>query len=176
MGSKMRIIIGGLLVLALLGANVSLSYAHNWWHWHWHKSTLHVYVFGAQWRPTVAAIRDWDRHVRDLKLHTKFKGHTDISAFSGNYGATGWWGLASIEATSYDWWHFWDYSRIEHAHARFNSYYGGTTADVQGVQCQEIGHTFGLHHSNTGDCMGKGYYNSINVTGSHNWSDINAKF
>ena len=168
-------------LLALLFLNSQVAFAHNWWHWHWHKNPLHLYVFGSHQAEAVAAIADWDSHIRDLKLHTKFKGHTDISVAGANFGPTGWGGLASIKNTSFDWWHYWDWSRIEHAHAVYNSYYGGTGgtgsgSDIRGIFCQEIGHTFGLDHSNTGDCMGKSYFNNINVTGPHNWADINAKY
>ena len=166
----------GTVALALLLLNVQIAFAHQWWVWHWHTNTLHLWVYGQYWPQHVAAIQDWDSHVSDLHLHTNFKDHTDISVFDGNFGATGWWGLASIESYDFDWWHLWCWCKITHAHSRFNSYYGGTLADVQGVMCQEVGHTYGLDHSNTGDCMGKGYYNSINVTGPHNWSDINAMY
>jgi len=167
--------------IILLAANMQIVFAHNWWDWHWHKSTLHLRVTGSHQNEAVSAIRDWDTNIRDLKLHTQFKTHTNISVFGAYFGATGWGGLATIEDYSFDWWHKWNYSRIEHAHATYNSYYGGTTgagsnSDVRGVFCQEIGHAFGLDHSNTGDCMGKTYFNNINVTGSHNWSDINGKY
>lgn len=165
----------GLLVLVLLAANVQLVTGHDWWAWHWEKNTLNHYVFGSKRTQSLAAVSDWRGRVRDLRINTVSQ-HSDISVFDGNYGATGWWGLASIESYAFDWWHRWCWCRITHAHARFNLYYGGTAADVQGVQCQEVGHTYGLDHSNTGDCMGKGYYNAINVTGPHNASDINAKY
>lgn len=181
MKRTLRVSAGIVVVLGLMVVNVQIALAHDWWQWHWHKNPLHLYVFGSHQPEAVAAIADWDSHITDMKLHTQFKGHTDISVYGANFGATGWWGLASIENYSFDWWHLWTYSRIEHAHATYNSYYGGTggtgtNSDIRGVLCQEIGHTFGLDHSNTGDCMGKGYFNSINVTGSHNWADMNAKY
>ena len=163
-------------VLALVFANVQVAVAHNWWKWHWHKNPIHIYVWGSHQKEAVAAIADWDRHIRDLKLHTKFKGHTNISVFGWNWGNTQWGGLATITEYSYDWWHTWTWSKIEHAHATYNSYYGGNSAHIQGIFCQEIGHCFGLDHSNTGDCMGKSYFNNINVTGPHNWNDMNAKY
>lgn len=178
---KKHAVIYGILVAFLMVLNVQLAYAHNWWDWHWHKNTLHIKVSGSHQYEALAAIRDWDRHVRDLKLHTVFKNHTDISVFGVNFGATGWGGLATIESYGFDWWHKWNYSKIKHAHATYNSYYGGTggtgaNSHIRGIFCQEIGHVFGLHHSNTGDCMGKSYYNNINITGPHNWSDIEAKY
>ena len=44
--------------------------------------------------------------------------------------------------------------------------------DIQGIFCQEIAHGWGLGHSNTGDCMGKTYYNNINYYGPHNSADF----
>ena len=173
--------IGAFIVFTLLFLNLQVAFAHNWGQWHWHKNPLHLWVYGSNQDEAVAAIRDWDSHIQHMQLHTQFKGHTDISVFGVNSGNTGWWGLATIVDYSFDWWHLWTWSRIEHAHATYNSFYGGTTgtgagSDVRGVLCQEIGHTFGLDHSNTGDCMGKGYFNSVNVTGPHNWADMDAKY
>ncbi|MGH7410905.1 MAG: hypothetical protein ACREJ6_07605 [Candidatus Methylomirabilis sp.] len=176
---KKRLIVAALsvVVVALLALNIRLAFAHQWWAWHFH-SPINILVspWNSHFQQHIAAAADWDSHVSDLKLRVNFKQHTDVSMLDGNYGATGWWGLASIEGYTYDWWHWWCWCLITHAHATFNNYYGGSAADIQGVQCQEVGHTFGLDHSNTGDCMGKGYFNNINVTGPHNWADINAMY
>lgn len=163
-----------LLVVALFFANVEVASAHNWWLWCWHKgSTLGVWVFGTNTAESNAALTDWDSH-SDVNFSRK-TSHTDLSVFGGNFGATGWWGLASVEGYSYDWWHHWWFCRLDHCHARFNTFYGGSSGDVRGVLCQEIGHCLGLQHSNDG-CMGKGYFNNLNTTVPHNWSDINSKF
>jgi len=177
MRSKVTRIGLGVLVLVLLFANVALAHwwSTAWTYYHFHKSTLDIWVFGPA--DVVAACQaaeaDWDSHT-DLTLNI-VGSHDDISCFGGNYGATGWWGLATLVDTSWYWHCFW-WCGIAHAHSQFNTFYGGSAADKQGVQCQELGHTFGLDHSNTGDCMGKGYYNNINVTGAHNWADINAQY
>jgi hypothetical protein len=177
MRTKGKIWIWGILAVALLAFNAQLAFAHRWWWWHFDRNPLNLWIppSNAHFQQHVAAVADWDSHVTDLKLRVNFKQHTDVSVLEGNYGATGWWGLASIEGYEYDWWHLWCWCRITHAHATFNNYYGGTLADIQGVQCQEVGHTFGLDHSNDG-CMGKGYYNALNVTVPHNWADINAMY
>ena len=53
---------------------------------------------------------------------------------------------------------------------------------ARGVQCQEIGHTFGLDHSPHG-CMGKGYFPGLsnnepisNVVVGHSDTDLNSKY
>ena len=167
---------GTLAVIGLLFLNAQVALGHDWGSWHWHKNPLHLFVFGSHQDEAVRAIADWDSHIKDMKLHTNFKGHTNISVFGSNWGDTGWGGLATIKDYSFGWWHRWTWSRIEHAHATYNSYDGGSSAHIQGILCQEIGHTFGLDHSDTGDCMGKSYFNNINTTGSHNWSDMNSKY
>ncbi len=47
------------------------------------------------------------------------------------------------------------------ATAQLNTYYSWTANAARGVHCQEIGHTFGLDHSNDGGCMGGGYWYDI---------------
>jgi len=171
-----RTIALALLVLGLLIANWKWAFAHDWWIYHWdpagNPKVIQVWDFAVHRAEAEAAINDWDGHVAALSF-ARVSSHPSygVSVFDGNFGATGWWGLASIESTSYGWWDCWWWCHIEHAHARFNTYYGGSSADIQGVLCQEFGHTLGFDHSNTGDCMGKGYYNNINITGPHNWSD-----
>jgi hypothetical protein len=166
-----------LLIVGLVAQNYELAYGHRWSSWHWDKSTISTWISSCQ--PEGEAARyDWSANT-DLYLQP-VNYHTDISVFCGNFGATGWWGLASIENSDWDW-HCWWWCKVSHGHARFNTYYGGSTgtgtgSDRRGVLCQEIGHLFGLDHSNTGDCMGKGYWNNINVVGPHNVSDINSMY
>ncbi|UQN09378.1 hypothetical protein [Deinococcus sp. QL22] len=170
-----------LLVGALILLNLQQASAHNWWFWHWDQSTLGVGLWN-DLAETDAVRAEWDSRT-DLSLPRRSE-HTDISMFGGNFGDTGWWGLATIEGWGLDWpWHCPTIGgcRITHGHARFNSFYGGTTgtgsgSDKRGVYCQEIGHLFGIDHSNTGDCMGKTYFNTANLSGPHNWADINNRY
>lgn len=174
MKHKLSIFALSAVVLALLAFNIKLANAHNWGLWCWHTGrTINVWVWGSHKTESNVALNDWDSHT-DVNFH-RVNYHTELSVSGANWGATGWGGLASIKETSYDWWHHWTWCRIKHAHATYNSYYGGSSHTIHGIQCQEIGHTLGLEHSNNG-CMGKGYYNNLNHTVSHNWSDINAKF
>jgi hypothetical protein len=179
MKRKLITIAWGLLALVLLVLNIQVATAHRWSSWHQPNTTLNTYNFATRHAEAEAALNDWDaRTIFSLPRRTS---HTEMSVFDGNFGDTGWWGLASIEDTGFGWWDCWWWCHIDHGHARYNSFYGGTggtgaTSDIRGIFCQEIGHLMGLTHSNTGDCMGKTYYNNINVTGPHNASDISAMY
>ncbi len=167
------------VVLVLLFANIRMARAHNWDNYHWDRcgnpTVIRVWNFAVRFAEAEAALNDWDNNT--ILSLPRQNSHTDISVFDGNYGATGWSGLCSLEDLDFGWWDCWTWCHIAHAHSRVNTFYTGTPAgfstNIQGIFCQEIGHAFGLDHSNTGDCMGKTYYNNINVTGPHNWSDIN---
>lgn len=164
----------GASALLLLVLNAEVAEAHNWWDWHWHTgSDIRVWVGSLRSGESNAALNDWDSHC-DVSFPRQ-STHTELSVFAGNYGDTGWGGLASIEDYSFDWWHKWNWSKIQHCHARLNTFYSWSFAGAQGVQCQEIGHCMGFTHSNDG-CMGKGYFNNLNTTVSHNWSDCNARY
>lgn len=181
MRKKLGIAAWGLLALVLLALNIKVAYGHRWSSWHQPNATVNVYNFAVRRAEAEAALNDWDSHTQ-ISLPRR-SSHTELSVFDGNYGATQWSGLASIEDTGFGWWDCWWWCHIDHAHARVNTYYTGNpagfSANIQGIFCQEIGHTFGLAHpwiGNAGGCMGKTYDNNINVTVSHNWSDINAMY
>lgn len=174
MRSKITTIALSLLTLVLLAGNLQLAYAHRWWKWHWNKATIGVRNTAVRHAEAEAALNDWDTHT-EVGLPRKTT-HTDISVFDGDWGATDWAGLASIKDAEWDWWCWW-WCGVDHGHARVNTYWtgnpAGSSAHIQGIFCQEIGHLFGLGHSNDG-CMGKGYYNNLNTSVSHNWSDTNS--
>jgi hypothetical protein len=183
MRSKIASVVLSLLIAFLVFANMEVkeASAHNWWLYHWNRTgvTIGVWNYATRFAEAEAALNDWDANTTVQWARRNF--HTDISVFDGNFGATGWWGLATIESTSYGWWECWTWCHITHAHTIYNSFYGGSGgtgsgSDIRGVFCQEIGHNLGFDHSNTGDCMGKGYYNNINTLGSHNTSDMNKYF
>ena len=173
------------VVLLLVAANIAI--AHQWDGWHLHKKTIGVFIYGANQVSSAAALRDWGPGFNVLRP-IRVTHHSDVSLFDDNAGNTGWGGLASIE-TYFNHCHssflgicFSSQPGIIHAHARLNTFYGwanlntGTTADDgRGVQCQELGHTFGLDHSNDG-CMGKGYFNNLNFVTSHSDADLNAMY
>jgi hypothetical protein len=99
-----------------------------------------------------AAINDWNS-MTILNFSSVGSGE-EIYVFNANSGATGWGGLARI--TNYSG------CTILRATAQVNTYYfSGSSTSARGVHCQEIGHGFGLDHSNDGGCMGGGYWYSI---------------
>lgn len=177
MPRRRQLLIGmvmGILTAVLLAGNVQVARAHQWGSNHWHKSGGHIeirnYNTAANWWAAEYARQDgWNKI--GILYNYNTSEHTDISVFDGNWGPTGWWGLATLERLDFDRGCM-CYRHIAHAHARYNSYYGGTQADIQGVFCQEIAHGWGLDHSNTSDCIGKGYYNNINTYGPHNNDDF----
>lgn len=176
--AALSLVVGGLAVANLGMARGHLLVddgAHDWWRWHWDKTTLGVQIFGSHQSEARAARADWHNNTK-LSLPLR-SSHTDISVWGGNFGDTGWGGLASIEDYGWDW-HCWASCQIKHGHARFNSYYGGSNSWwARGVHCQEIGHLFGLGHNNRGGCMGLGYYsNHTNRPSSHDRSDVNNKY
>ncbi len=180
------------VVFVLLVANVAI--AHDWDSWHWHKKTLGIFVFASNFNSAETARADWDFPANVMNL-PRVTHHSDVSVFDGNFGDTGWGGLAEI-ISYFNHCHFsflgicFD-SRpgITHAHARLNTFYfwpnlnTGSGFDAgRGVFCQEIGHTFGLDHSPDG-CMGKGYFAGLsanefisNLVTSHSDGDLNAKY
>jgi hypothetical protein len=97
------------------------------------------------------AVSDWN-NLTILNLSSVSSGE-ETYVFAANSGNTGWGGLASI--TNYSG------CTILRATAQLNTYYSWTTNAARGVHCQEIGHTFGLDHSNDGGCMGGGYWYDI---------------
>jgi predicted Zn-dependent protease len=159
-----------LAIAILLIANIFVgtqAYAHQWGSWHWHRggASVQINMYNTATYRTEAsnAINDWNNNT--ILYTPQLGSHTDVHVFDGNYGANGWAGLASLESVSG--------SHILHAHARLNYYYSMSSGYKQGVQCQEVGHTFGIDHSNTGSCMGLGYWAGNGYyTNSHDWSDV----
>ncbi|HKH45594.1 MAG TPA: hypothetical protein VKM72_13110 [Thermoanaerobaculia bacterium] len=99
------------------------------------------------------AVADWN-NLTILNLGAVSSGE-ETYVFNANSGNTGWGGLARI--TNYSG------CTILRATAQLNTYYAWSTNGARGVHCQEVGHTFGLDHSNDGGCMGGGYWYDIST-------------
>ncbi|MCI0395685.1 MAG: hypothetical protein L0332_25095 [Chloroflexi bacterium] len=166
----------GLLVLAcLLGLNISVANAHQWSSYHWDKSgtAIHIYNYFYGSHQTQARAARYDGWTKiGILYNYEQSSHTHVSVFGQNSGDTGWGGLASITSVSWTT-HCWWWCHINHVHSQYNSYYPRSSLYIQGIFCQEIGHAWGLAHSDTGDCMGLGYYNFDKYYyGSHNNTDF----
>ncbi len=165
--AALALALGGML--SLTGSPAS---AHNWGNWHWNKGgsqiVIYNYIYGGHTAEANAAASDaWNKI--SILYNYSATSHTDVSVFDGNYGAVPWAGLASIES--------WSGDHILHAHAIYNTYYVYSSGFIQGIYCQEMFHTYGFDHSNTGDCMGLGYFNNNQFyLGPHNNSDFDARY
>mmetsp|Transcript_24552 Transcript_24552/g.36011 ORF Transcript_24552/g.36011 Transcript_24552/m.36011 type:complete len:483 (-) Transcript_24552:171-1619(-) len=109
-----------------------------------------VNALDEHWHPFFnMAVQDWDNGTPDaLALRTQ---KTDAESFctpivgkmkvcNGNYGSTGWKGVNEIVLQN-DW--------ITQSIAKMNEFYlaGGSDGERQYTMCHEIGHGFGLNHS-----------------------------
>lgn len=165
----MKRTIFGFVAVSLTVAVAGPAFAHNWGCWRQPNRTVPVYNTASLRSQAAAAISEWNNDTV-LSLPSR-SSHTEISVFDGSYGNTGWAGLASIESASG--------CSILHGHARVNRSYSYTSNGYRGIFCQEVGHLFGLDHSNDGGCMGGGYFYSINSNYnvvSHNINDIASKY
>ena len=107
-----------------------------------------------------------------LDLSAVNKGKTHIKSYNGYYGDTGWLGIAFISIGDFE-------GHIRSGEAYVNEFYiedfywpdGGSQYtgfnepdEWQGVMCQEIGHEFGLDHTDGDTCMNTGAREPMNDT------------
>lgn len=145
-----------LVVFALVGGGI--AEANHWWNGYKWATTDGVvdlytdlsYVKGDWARVTLPVLVDWDRSPR-VALGTSPTGRQGVVAIeSGNYGASGWLGVAIVKLDSRQ--------RIVDARVRLNDWYWATgrvqgLAARQHVLCQEFGHVLGLDHWLGQSCM-----------------------
>jgi hypothetical protein len=147
MNRKSIFVAGILLVTGLVG---SAAEARQWGCWS--QADRNIRIRNAAGSQASSAINDWN-NMTILNFSSVSSGE-EIYVFNANSGATGWAGLASI--TSYSG------CTIRRATAQVNTYYySSSSTAARGIHCQEIGHGFGLDHSNDGGCMGAGYWYSV---------------
>lgn len=182
MKRKLITITWGLLALVLLALNIQVATAHRWSSWHQPDKSVSVWNNAVRRAEAEAALNDWDTKT-ELSFPRRTSHGGNMSVYDGNFGDTGWSGLASIEDTGFGWWDCWWWCHVDHGHARVNTFYTGNPAGlsntIQGIFCQEIGHLLGLAHpwiGDTGGCMGFTYDSSVTTVSPHNASDINAMY
>jgi hypothetical protein len=161
MSRKSMLVAAFLLIAGLAG---QAAQAHQWGCWI--QADRNVRVRNAGGTQAGAAVSDWNS-MTILNISNVSSGEESY-LFNANSGATGWGGIARI--TNYSG------CTILRATDQLNTYYysSGSVA-ARGVHCQEVGHTFGLDHSNDGGCMGGGYWYDISThyrPVSHNVNDI----
>ena len=159
---RKSLIAAGLLIASLAG---SAAQAHQWGCWI--QADRNVRIRNASGGSQAsAAISDWNS-MTILNISSVSSGE-ETYVFNANSGATGWGGIARLTSVSG--------CTILRGTAQVNTYYySGSSISARGVHCQEIGHTFGLDHSNDGGCMGGGYWYDIAThyrPVSHNVTDI----
>lgn len=157
------------VILSLVGAIVGTlpALAHQWGCWRQPNTTVVTRNTASLSSQASAALNEWDAETCLSIPIVSY--HTEVSVYDGYYGGTGWAGLASIQSASG--------CNILHCHAQVNRSYSYSSNGYRGIFCQEVGHCFGLDHSNDGGCMGGGYFYSISTypgytVVSHNTSDI----
>jgi hypothetical protein len=137
--------------------------AHNWGCYELPSATVGVQSGGG----SSTAVNEWND-----KTAINVVGGNTVRVFSANSGNTGWGGLATISISG---------CTIMSCDAQLNTYYSWTANEKRGVYCQEVGHCWGLDHSNDGGCMGGGYYYPIGTfpgytVVQHNIDDMESKY
>lgn len=142
------------LALLLLAA-APASASHRWSRYHWARASTaapvpltidDTAVTGAWGVQSGAVVSDWNAFSGGVLTLTAGASGVDVTASSGDFGASGWLGIAEIQV---------DVKRhITTARVRLNDYYYGPGSAYAGsertVYCQEVGHTFGLDHNRNG--------------------------
>lgn len=165
--NRKSIFVAGILLVA--GFAAETAQAHQWGCWS--QADRNIKIRNASGGSQAgAAISDW--HNMTILNFSYVSSGEEIYVFNANSGPTGWAGLASI--TSYSG------CTIRRATAQVNTYYySGTSTAARGIHCQEIGHGFGLDHSNDGGCMGAGYWYSVTSAYrpvTHNVNDVGTMY
>ena len=132
----------------ILGLAGSAAQARQWGCWS--QADRNVRLRNAASNAS-AAVSEWNS--RTILNISSVSSGEETYVFNANSGNTGWGGLARI--TNYSG------CTILRATAQLNTYYSWSSNAARGVHCQEVGHTFGLDHSNDGGCMGGGYWYDI---------------
>ena len=135
--------------------------------YHWHKRTITIDNVAANQAPADDAMAEWSNDT--ILTVTEVLANEDIYVFDnndGNVGYCGAWAPRLYSGTNH----------LRHGRAMYNTYCSGNYYFKRGIFCQEIGHGFGLDHSDHG-CMGFNYWwngvkNTTWYVAQHNIDDI----
>jgi len=149
--------------MLIAGLAAQAAQAHQWGCWIQADRNVKVRNAGGS---QASSVSDWNS-MTILNITSVGSGEESY-LFNANSGATGWAGIARIVSASG--------CTILRATDQLNTYYiSSGSISARGVHCQEVGHTFGLDHSNDGGCMGAGYWYDVAThyrPVSHNVTDI----
>jgi predicted Zn-dependent protease len=144
--------------------------AHRWLHLHWARSSnpftlTYQANVSSTWSSLVSkVIGEWD-NVAQYSPGTfdvvNFAGGPKLKIESGNYGPTGWFGIAEVTFEVLT-------GHIEEGSVKVNDYYFtgqyNTTVARDHVLCQEVGHILGLDHNNLSPLFGTSCMSDNNAT------------
>lgn len=172
-----------LAVLALfagtLAINAPANAYHSWVNFHWPRSANPATLtyrtsfqsgsaLNTTWGTlTTKVIGEWGGVTQykagtfDVFNFTKVASGGQILVESGNYGANGWFGLATVNVNVLN-------GHISSGNVKVNDYYfssayGNDTARDH-VLCQEVGHVLGLDHNTLPLLFGRSCMNDNNAT------------
>ena len=151
---------------------LSIAYAnHQWSSYHWERPDANELVLTigdchtpsphTNWHALLNAVAaNWDwipeyGNVPDFGVSKSSCGSGDIESYNDNYGDSGWLGIATIRITRGRDKHIVrGESKVNEYFITLNGYDGfDESIEWQHVLCQEIGHTFGLDHTDGDTCM-----------------------
>ena len=162
-------VLGAAVATASVFATPAAALTQSWNGYHWARTGPLAIKLGdnvaAAWKPYLqTAATDWTaaNNIDFVQVAGRSTPATcgavygGVQACSGNYGATGWLGYATVWTSN---------GFVVQATVKLNDYYFSqpyynTAAWRSMVTCQEVGHTLGLAHTNevrtdlnTGSCM-----------------------
>ncbi len=183
--SYVRLLVSGALAATVFA--VGLSATHSWGGYHWARTanpfTLKIgdNLTSADWKSHLSATStDWNTGNTPLvtaiiagqarKRCSMVAGTTQVC--NGTYGNNGWLGLASINITGG--------THITQGTAKMNDTYFNTATynnpnERKHVMCQEVAHTFGLHHQSEDGSSQNSCMDYFSNTGANATSTLSTK-
>jgi hypothetical protein len=147
--SRARVLSAFVLVLALTAAPARANHSSGY---HWARSSNPFAVtyttnVSSSWAPIVSKVlSEWDNvaqyRVAGPDVVDFVPGGGRLWIESGNYGDTGWYGLATIGVDPRS-------GHIGAASVRVNDSYPASDLAREHVLCQEVGHVLGLAHNHS---------------------------